>query len=177
MNYNILVLLANNVEEIELVTPVDLWRRAGYTVTIASIDNELTVKGQQGITISADTSLAKINTSEFDSIFIPGGAGYQLIKDSSLAMNTIKYFIDNDKTVLAICAAPTILSPWLQDKKATCYPSMKALIPNWVDQAIVEDKPFITSQGAGTAHQLAFYVIKKISGDSVAHDQIKSTIF
>ena len=177
MNYNILVLLANNVEEIELVTPIDLWRRAGYHVTIASINNELTVKGQQGIVISADTSLAKVNTSEFNSIFIPGGAGHQLVKDSSLAMDTIKYFIDNNKTVIAICAAPTILSPWLQDKKATCYPSMKDLIPNWVDQAIVEDKNFITSQGAGTAHLLAFYVIKKISGDSLALDQIKSTIF
>ena len=177
MNYNILVLLANNVEEIELITPVDLWRRAGYSVTIASIDKELTIKGQQGIIISADTSLETINASEFDSVFIPGGAGHQLVKDSSLAMDTIKYFIDNNKTILAICAAPTILSPWLQDKKATCYPSMKALIPNWIDQAIVEDSPFITSQGAGTAHQLAFYLIKKISGESIALDQIKSTIF
>ena len=177
MKYNILVLLANNVEEIELVTPVDLWRRAGYNITIASIEKELTVKGQQGIVISADTNLEKINTSEFDSIFIPGGAGHQLVKDSSLAMDTIENFINNNKTVLAICAAPTILSPWLQDKKATCYPSMKDLIPNWVDQAIVEDKNFITSQGAGTAHLLAFYLIKKISGDTLAHDQIKSTIF
>ena len=177
MNYNILVILANNVEEIELVTPIDLWRRVGYNVTIASIENELTIKGQQGIVISADTSLAKINTDEFDCVFIPGGAGHQLVKDSSLAMDTIKYFIENDKTVIAICAAPTILSPWLQDKKATCYPSMKDLIPNWVDQAIVEDKNFITSQGAGTAHLLAFYVIKKISGDTPALDQIKSTIF
>ena len=177
MNYNILVLLANNVEEIELVTPIDLWRRAGYTITIASIDKELTVKGQQGIIISADTSLEKINASEFDAIFIPGGAGHQYIKESSLAMDTITYFIDHNKTILAICAAPTILSSWLQDKKATCYPSMKDLLPNWVDQAIVEDKPFITSQGAGTAHLLAFYLIKKISGETVALDQIKSTIF
>ena len=175
-NY-ILVLLADNVEEIELIVPIDLWRRAGYTVITASIDNKISIKGQHGIIISADTQLDQVNTDKFNYIFIPGGAGHQLIKESTLAMDTIKHFIDKNKTIIAMCAAPTILSPWLQNKKATCYPSLKNLIPNWVDQAVIEDKPFITSQGAGTAHHLAFYLINKISGESVVQSLVKKTIF
>ncbi len=46
MHANILVLLANSVEEIELITPIDIWRRAGYSITIASIDSNLLVKGR-----------------------------------------------------------------------------------------------------------------------------------
>lgn len=177
MSKNILALLPDNVEEIELITPIDLWRRAGYQITIASLADELQTVGQQGVVITADVPLKHVSHEDYDALFLPGGSGYQLIKQSLLAMSIIEDFIKHNKKIIAICAAPTILTPWLQDKKATSYPSLKEEIPHWVDQKVVIDLPFITSQGAGTASYLAFEVIRLFSGEEQANELKKATIF
>lgn len=177
MATHILILLANGVEEIELITPTDLWRRAGYSVTIASIDSNLPVRGKQGIVISADTTLDTIDDSKFNYLYIPGGASEVAFRNSSQAMKLIEKFIDQQKTVITICAATLLLSPWLTDKKATCYPPLKDLLPNWIDQEVVVDLPFITSQGVGTAHLLAFHVIQMISGIPATEELKNATVF
>ena len=177
MSANILVLLANGVEEIELITPVDIWRRAGYSITIASIDSNLLVKGQHGIIISADTTLDTINNAMFDYIFIPGGSSEEAFKNSPLAMDTIKKFIYNNKKIITICAATLLLIPWLTNKKATCYPPLKDFLPCWVDQEVVVDLPFITSQCVGASHVLALHIVEMISGISVAEELKKSLLF
>ncbi len=174
---NILVLLPDNFEEIEFITPVDLWRRAGYNVTTASITDDCCATGQQKISIQTDVCLKNINIKDFDYLFLPGGSGHKLLKESSLVTDTIQYFVDNNKTIIAICAAPTILVAWLQDKNATCYPSLKDLLPNFVDQNVVIDMPFVTSKGAGTAHELAFAVVSLISGEEASQKLRTTTIF
>ncbi len=174
---NILVLLPNNVEEIEFVTPVDLWRRAGYNVTVASITEELSIIGQQKITIQADEYLGNVDLNSFEYLFLPGGSGHLLLKESTLVTATIQHFVDKNKTIAAICAAPTILVEWLQDKKATCYPTLSEKLSNHVDQDVVVDLPFVTSKGAGTAYKLAFALINIISGEEVAEKLRSATIF
>ncbi len=174
---NILVLLPDNVEEIEFITPVDLWRRTGYHVTVASITDSLSTLGQQNITIQADVCLSNVDLKDFEYLFLPGGSGHKLLKESSLVTNTIQHFVEQNKTVIAICAAPTILVPWLNGKKATCYPSMSNLLPNHIDQDVVVDLPFVTSKGAGTASKLAFEVISIISGEETAEKLRMATIF
>ncbi len=37
MSKTVLAFLMEGVEEIEFVTPVDIWRRAGFAVTVASL--------------------------------------------------------------------------------------------------------------------------------------------
>jgi 4-methyl-5(b-hydroxyethyl)-thiazole monophosphate biosynthesis len=56
----VLVILAEGFEEIESVTPVDLLRRAGASVTVASIGEGIHVTGRNGMTLHADTVLAAI---------------------------------------------------------------------------------------------------------------------
>ncbi|MGL5955072.1 MAG: DJ-1/PfpI family protein [Brevinema sp.] len=177
MKSNILVLLPNQVEDIEFITPVDLWRRAGYQVTVASITNTLETVSQQNIKIYADVCLQDINNVEFDYLFLPGGAGHKLLAESPLVTDTIQYFFEQQKPIIAICAAPTILIPWLNNKQATCYPAMSQQIPNFVDQDVVIDLPFITSKGVGTAATLAFYIISLISGSNTATELQKATLF
>ncbi|MGL4677313.1 MAG: DJ-1 family glyoxalase III [Brevinema sp.] len=177
MESNILVLLQNQVEDIEFITPVDLWRRAGYNVTTASITDTLEIISQQNIKMHADVCLKDISSSDFDYIFIPGGAGHKLLLESSLVTKTIQDFVTQQKPIIAICAAPILLVPWLENKKATCYPAMSQYISNFVDQDIVVDLPFITSQGVGTATNLAFYIISLISGAEFTTELKKTTVF
>lgn len=174
---NILVLLPNQVEEIELITPIDIWRRANYSVTIASIDNNLTTISQQGITIIADKLLKDVELDQMDYLFLPGGSGHELLANSSLVNDVIRYFIDNNKIIIAICAAPTILTPWLLDKKATCYPELKHKMSQYSDEKVVIDYPFITSQGAGTASDLAFSLVSLVDGEEMSIKLQQKTLF
>ena len=56
----VLALLAEGFEEIEAFTPVDLLRRAGADVTVASLSPQRHVTGRSGITAHADASLAEV---------------------------------------------------------------------------------------------------------------------
>lgn len=173
----ITVLLADQFEEIEVVAPIDIWRRAGFDVTITSIKKELTVIGQQKLTIRADNFLSDTNIDDIDVLFIPGGAGHQFIKESSQAMEIIDQCIILNKLIVSICAAPTILSTYLTNKKATCYPSMKDLLTNWVNESVVIDLPFITSQGAGTAFELGYKIVELLNSKEAAEELKNKMIF
>ena len=50
----VLTLLADGFEEIEAITPVDLLRRAGVEVTVASLADHRHVTGRSGITGAAE---------------------------------------------------------------------------------------------------------------------------
>ncbi len=76
----VLTVLAPDFEEIEVVVPVDLMRRAGIHVTVASLDGSLDVKGRSGITLKADTSLDQVLHESFTCLFIPGGPGVKLLR-------------------------------------------------------------------------------------------------
>ena len=70
-----LCLLAEGFEEIETFTPVDLLRRAGIDVTIASLSEHRHATGRSGVTAHADASLSAVGDRLFDLLFIPGGPG------------------------------------------------------------------------------------------------------
>src|ERR1700676_3149786 len=71
----VLVIVAEDFEEIELVTPVDILRRASALVTMAALGEGLHVTGRSGLTVHADTTLARAEGSSFDCVLLPGGPG------------------------------------------------------------------------------------------------------
>lgn len=159
----ILIFVAEGFEEIELITPLDIWRRAGYRVLLAGINENKIVKGQQGLRISVDIFLNEVNIDEIDLIFIPGGEGHKLIKESEKCMSIIDLCVIKEKFIAAICAGPLVVVEYLINKKATCYPAFERQIENWEDKDVVIDNIFITSQGAGTSFELAFAVVNILS--------------
>ncbi|KAI7749113.1 hypothetical protein M8C21_014270 [Ambrosia artemisiifolia] len=67
----VLIPVANGSEDIEVVTVVDILRRAKLDVTVASVEKTLSVVGSQGIKIVADQSLKNAAESIFDLIILP----------------------------------------------------------------------------------------------------------
>ena len=105
----ILLLLHPGVEELEAVGPIDIMRRAGLEVTLASTSDNLLVTGRNQIILSADVLLEDIEAEEFDALVIPGGPGVtDLRKDGSIA-NLAKAYASALKPIAAICAAPLLL--------------------------------------------------------------------
>ena len=67
------VFLAQGFEEIEVVTPVDIWRRAGFEVTLVSVTGENIVKGANGISLVADVLFENESFDDDFLLFLPGG--------------------------------------------------------------------------------------------------------
>jgi 4-methyl-5(b-hydroxyethyl)-thiazole monophosphate biosynthesis len=167
MAKNVIILLAEGFEEVEAITPIDYLRRAGIDVTIAAIDNNLSVKGARGITVNADALLKDLNQS-WDAVIIPGGMpGATNIAASAEAAALITKMAANGKLVCAICASPAVvLAPLglLSGKTFTCYPSMEKTVQDgaWTDHPVAIDGNIITSRGPGTAGAFAIAIIGKL---------------
>lgn len=67
----ILVPVANGSEEIETSSAVDTFRRAGAEVTLASVEDSLTVTMSRGMKFVADESINSVE-GPFDAIALPG---------------------------------------------------------------------------------------------------------
>ncbi|MGL5253524.1 MAG: DJ-1/PfpI family protein [Brevinema sp.] len=168
----VLVLLAEGFEEIEAISPIDIWRRADWKVTTAMVNPHpsLLVVGQKGVAVKADVSLGDAYVEDFDMIYLPGGMGYKIISESSESIELIQRFITAGKVVVSICAASSILARkgFLSGRRATVYPDndyieiFRQSNVQYVAEDVVIDGTFITGRGAGTAAKLAFTVLATV---------------
>ena len=67
----VLVPLGNGTEEMEAVTIIDVMRRAGAAVTVASVESDLTVKCSRDVKIIADELISRAAKRQFDLIVLP----------------------------------------------------------------------------------------------------------
>ncbi len=169
MPYKAIVLLANGLEEIEAVTPVDVLRRGGLQVTTAGLEGK-TVLSSHAIPIQADLLLEEAG-SDYDLLVLPGGMpGSEKLGQSAAAKSLAVTLLNKSKRVAAICAAPVLtLGAWglLSGKKATCHPGMETGFPpdvTFVAEKVVTDGLITTSRGAGTALPFALHLLELFEG-------------
>ena len=176
----ILVLLADGFEETEFVVPVDLWRRAGFKVTIASVSGADLVNGLHGLKIQSDVALNKLEPTDFDAVFFHEGGEFRITEGLLAgAVAAICSLNDDNKWILAICAAPTVLSKAriLVDRKATCYPGCETdlVCREFSTDRVVVDGHIVTSRGPGTAEEFALKCIAEIGSPELS-EQIQRQI-
>jgi 4-methyl-5(b-hydroxyethyl)-thiazole monophosphate biosynthesis len=173
-----ILVLAPGFEETEAVTPIDLLRRAGITVTVLGLDSR-EVTGSHGITITADRLFADFS-GPFDAIILPGGQpGARNLSASDPLRQLIRKTFDRGALCAAICAGPTAFGAAgiLPGIRATCYPGNEAALTGAVvvDEPVVRDRTVITSRGVGTAIAFGLEIIDYLAGPS-ASEQVASAI-
>lgn len=167
MSKRILCLLVDGFEEIETVTPVDLLRRAGAEVILASLQANMHVTGRSGIVIRADARLEEYDFHSFDMLFIPGGPAVKVLRGDSRVSDLVKSFDVGGKEIAAICAAPLVLhdAGVLTGKRYTAHDSTYSeLTQALAQERVVEDGHIITSRGAGTALDFGLALVRKLFG-------------
>ena len=169
MTKKALVLLAEGFEEVEAVTPIDVLRRAGIEVTVASLGAKQ-VKGAHDIIVVADTTLTEVR-GEFDALVLHGGSpGAANLAGSPEVKQLIQNYFKAGKFIAAICAAPAVvLAPTgiLKGKRATCFPGCEKDFGKevtFVKDSVVIDGNVITSRGLGTAHAFSLAIVGKLLG-------------
>ena len=167
----VLIPIANGSEDIELITLVDLLRRAGAEVILASA-NELTITTAHNVKITADCLISEHKDSEFDLIACPGGVpGAENLRDSQILKNLLVKQAGSNKLYAAICASPALIlntHGLLENKKFTGYPNFdpefEKLSGFDKSQQVVQDGNLITSQGPGTSIKFALKLIEALLG-------------
>ncbi len=179
--HKVLVLLATGFEALEAIGTVTILKRAGLEVDLVSVENLDEVVCSKGITVKADRHLKDVLEDEYEILFIPGGPGHKIIDESFRAKSVIQKFVDHEKYVCAICAAPSILGKMnlLQDKKFTCYPGFEKDVPkgNYISRGVVTDGQFITASGVSFVQEFALKILKEAEGYEVASRVGKEILF
>jgi 4-methyl-5(b-hydroxyethyl)-thiazole monophosphate biosynthesis len=166
---NILIPLANGVEEMEAVIITDTLRRAKLNVVMVSISDSLMVTGSRGVMLQADDVWGNHKFDSTDAILIPGGApGAAALSEFVPLLEQLQVFDRTGKLIGAICAGPLVLQSAgiLENRKVTCHPAVAQALtmPHHVNDRVVEDRNLITSQAPGTAFEFALAVITRIEG-------------
>ena len=167
MSAKILVPIADGSEEIEAVTIIDTLRRAGVSVTVASV-NGLTIKASRGVVITADALIAECKDTAWDVVALPGGMpGAEHLRDSPDLTAILKVQAAANRPYAAICASPAVvLDPLglLKGKRATCSPSYRLTNAIFSEDRVVVDGNCVTSRGPGTALEFALALVEVLFG-------------
>ncbi len=177
MTKKVLCLLVNGFEEIETVVPIDLLRRAGIEVTLASLTGQIAVTGRCQMTLMADTLLESINASQYDLLFIPGGPGVKTLRNDTRPAQLAGSFVAAGKPVAAICAAPLVLhdAGLLKGRRFTAHFSTDNELPQALkNERVVVDGPIMTSRGAGTAIDFGLALVQHLAGAPAGESTAKA---
>ena len=169
----VLVPIADGTEEIEAVCIIDVLRRAGMDVTVASV-GELQITASRGVNIVADCLIAECREKRYDLVVLPGGIpGAENLRDSPALTKILKAHRAADGWLAAICAAPAVvLTPHalLAGCRATAHPNFVSQLEDQssVAERVVVDGRCVTSRGPGTALEFALRLVALLCGDAKA---------
>lgn len=147
---------AEGVEEIELTSPWDAVKDAGYQPVLISPEageirafNHLDPSG----TYPVDTTVSDASIDDYAALVLPGGvANPDLLRTDETAIDFIRDMLHSGKPVAAICHAPWVLAEAdvIRGRKLTSYPSIRTDLRNAgaevVDEKVVVDGNLITSR-------------------------------
>ncbi|MGD8371758.1 MAG: DJ-1/PfpI family protein [Syntrophobacterales bacterium] len=175
MSKKVLVPIADGTEEIEAVCIIDVLRRAGSSVTVASVD-ELQVTASRGVKLVADKLITDCVDESYDLVVLPGGIpGAEHLRDSKELEEILRRQKQEQRLYGAICASPAVVLQHhglLEHRRATSHPSFVDQLENTdaVESRVVVDGGCITSRGPGTALEFALKLVALLYGEEKAEE-------
>ncbi len=177
----VLIAIAEGFEEIEALTPIDLLRRAGFTVVMAGVDGT-EITGGHGITVSCDITIEDAGI-DYDAMILPGGGlGSKNLANSWEVNEKMLMIVNRGAVLAAICAAPAVvLGPagLLEGHRAVCYPGAESNTPGFQfgTERVCVDGSIITARAAGCAVEFALAIIEKLADGETSRKVAESILF
>ena len=181
MHKTVLVPVADGTEELEAVAIIDVLRRAGAAVTVASVSCNRQITASRGVVMVADALIEDCVDVGFDLVVLPGGIpGAEHLRDSSDLIRILKQQQENGSLYGAICASPAVVLEHhglLAGRQATCHPGFadQLIDPSRVQEPVVIDGACLTSRGAGTAVAFALALVERLF-DRSTRDAVAATL-
>lgn len=176
------VFFGTGYEEIEALTVVDILRRAGVETSMVSVTGERNVTGSHSIAVAMDAVLPEVDFGNLDVIVLPGGMpGTTNLETCEALMAQVDAFMEENKIVAAICAAPSILGHrgHLQGRRACSFPNFESHLEGAevMEEPAVIDGNVVTGRGMGAAVPFALAVLEKLQGKETAEKMAENIMY
>ena len=148
-------------------------------IKVETISYKESIKCTWGGSLKVEKLITEENVENFfdyDALIIPGGFGkanFFKDKDNEIFKKLVKYFVENNKIIVAICSAVINLleTTYIKNKRVTTYlldnkryfNQLKNynIIP--IEEEIVIDDNLLTCSGPANALDLAFRLLEKMT--------------
>jgi DJ-1 family protein len=178
-----LILCADGSEEMEIVIPMNMLRRGGVEVTLASLAPGM-IRGSRGIVLQPDAVLNE--SMRADALILPGGLpGVEHFLRNELVLSLVRRHYEKGAWVCAICAAPLVLEQaGILDEVAafTSHPGVEERFHakharRYSQERVVISGPVITSRAPGTAFEFAAAILARLQGDNVVDTVRRNVLY
>ncbi len=148
----VLILAADQFEDMELLYPIYRLGEEEVTVTVAGLDDQ-PVMGKKGHgPVAVDSTVGEVAADDFDALVIPGGYAPDKLRRSEAVLALVRDFDDAGKPIAFICHAGwvPISAKIVKGRRATSVAAIRDDMVNagvdWVDQAAVVDGNLISAR-------------------------------
>lgn len=178
----IAILLAEGFEDVEALLVADFCRRGDIEVDLLSITDKMKVLSAHQVKVQCDKLIWEAKAKKYDLVYLPGGLpGALNLKDSKDVKKFIEKALEEDKIVVALCAAPIVLDHLglLKDDKFTCFPGFEDNLkakPN-LEETLIKDGNIWTGMGPMFAPQMAFAIIEELNGKKMSEKIQEETLY
>lgn len=148
----VLMLVADEYEDLELWYPKLRLAEAGAHVTVAGPEADRLYQGKHGYPCVSDAAIEMMESPDFQAIVLPGGWMPDKLRRNEKVLELIREFADAGKVVAAICHGGWIpISAGVYDGvHVTGSPGIRDDLVNagaiWEDAPVVIDRYFVSSR-------------------------------
>ncbi|XP_057517370.1 protein DJ-1 homolog C [Amaranthus tricolor] len=179
---HVLIPVANGCDEVEVVTIVDILRRAKVNAVVASVEKSQKILASHGTKIITDKLIDVAAESIYDLIILPGGFnGAKRLSKSKALKKLLKEHESGNRIYGAISSSLGVLQKQglLKGKIITAHPSISDKLKNDVvdDAKVVIDGKVITSKGLATTTDFALAIVSKLFGHARARSVAEGLVF
>lgn len=166
---HLVILVADNFEDLELYYPLLRLKEAGAEVTVVGNGDKEVYKGKTGYPVKAQAQAGDIQVQDIDGLLIPGGWAPDILRRQGDMLELVQKTHQQGKVIGAICHAAWVLisAGILRGYTMTAVSAIKDDVMNagaeFVDEEVVIDRNLITSRTPKDLPAFMRTIIEKLS--------------
>ncbi len=167
------IICAPGVEECEALLVYDLLYRAKLDVKLIGLEKQ--IESSHKVIFNTNMTIDEFDYQNYDCVILPGGMpGTLNLEANTTVKKIIDYFVENNKLIAAICAAPSILNHkgLLKEERFSCYPGFECGLKS-SDKKAIKEGNIITAKGLGAEFEFAYEIIKALINEQVAKETLE----
>lgn len=170
----ILIITADNTQDLEFFYPYYRLNEAGYQVDVATPDGG-SFEGKMGMGLQDTKAIGDVSPDDYALVYIPGGKAPEELRENETVIAFIQQFARSGKPIAAICHGPQVLisAGLVRGKKISAYPQVREEVEeaggNYADEALAIDGQFITARVPGDLPRHLCGVMDVLQGKNAKH--------
>lgn len=170
----ILIITADNTQDLEFFYPYYRLNEEGYHVDVATPKGG-SFKGKMGMGLKDTRAITDVRAQDYALLYIPGGKAPAELRENDQVIALVKQFAASGKPIAAICHGPQVLvtAGLVRGRKISAYPEVRKEIEEaggqWADEALAIDGTFITARVPGDLPRHLCGVMDTLQGKHGTH--------